>query len=225
MKLKYLGHSCFYGEINNIKWIIDPFITENPNCPISIDDLEDITHIFITHGHSDHFGDTIELCKKFEPIVITNVEIASYLNFLEIPAFGMQIGGRHKFPFGTVKMTPAIHSSTIDTAQGNIYGGNPGGFIFTFDNFTIYHAGDTGLMTDMELFQEDNIDIMMVPIGGFYTMDLDDAVRAVELVKPKISIPMHYNTFDLIKADPDEFKLKNIFSKTIIMDFGQEIDI
>lgn len=225
MLLQYFGHSCFYGEIGQVKWIIDPFIRDNPKCPLGLEDISDLTHIFISHGHSDHFGDTIDLYKKFKPTIITNVEIASYLESLNIPAYGMQIGGRHMFDFGRVKMTPAYHSSTIDTENGPLYGGNPGGFLFTIDGFTIYHTGDTGLMMDMKLLEDDKVDLMMVPIGGFYTMDLEDAIRAVDFVKPQLAIPMHYNTFPVIEADTEEFVEKNIHSKSLVMDFGEKIKL
>jgi L-ascorbate metabolism protein UlaG (beta-lactamase superfamily) len=206
MKLQFIGHAAFYFEAPGIKGLIDPFITGNPQSEIGVDDLKDITHIFITHGHGDHIGDAVYLAKKHEALVIANFEIANYLALQGVQVHPMHIGGRTTFPFGTVKLTPALHGSGIQTESGIVDGGNPGGFVITVDGKSIYHAGDTGLTMDMMLLEDEKIDVALLPIGGNFTMDIRDAVKAVTFIKPKCVIPMHYNTFNLIEADPNNFK-------------------
>lgn len=224
MKLTYLGHSVIMIEEGNFKGIIDPFIKGN-NSEVKLDDLFNITHIFVTHGHGDHLGDTVEIAKKNNSLIITNHEIATYLNKFSLNTHSMHIGGRTKFDFGTVKMTNALHGSGISEGNEMIYGGNPCGFIIEVNGKKIYHAGDTGLTYDMKLLQSENIDVAFIPIGGNYTMDINDAVLAIDFIKPKKVVPIHYNTFDVIKADPNEFKKKVGQTETIILNINQAMDI
>lgn len=225
MKLKYLGHAAFYIETGDFKALIDPFLTGNPNAKSKPSDFTDITHIFVTHGHSDHLGDTIEIAKKTNSTVISNFEIAAFLGENEVNAHSMHIGGRTKFGFGTVKMTPALHGSGIPTPQGMIYGGNPCGFIIEIGGKKIYHAGDTGLTMDMKLLEVENIDVAILPIGGNFTMDIDDAVRAVDFIKPKKVIPIHYDTFPIIEASPQEFKGKVSDAEVIVLEVNEEFEL
>lgn len=225
MKLKYLGHSAFYIESVDFKALIDPFISGNPMAKCIPDDFSDITHIFVTHGHGDHLGDTINIAKKNNSTVITNYEISIYLSDNEVSAHPMHIGGRTKFDFGSVKMTPALHGSGITTANGVINGGNPCGFVIDVNGKKIYHAGDTGLTMDMKLLEVEDIDLAILPIGGNFTMDIDDAVRAVEFIKPKKVIPIHYDTFPVIEASPQEFKDKVKISEVIILKSNEEYNL
>lgn len=226
MKITYFGHSVFMIEENDFKAIIDPFIRGNKLCNITVDDIGQLTHIFVTHGHGDHIGDTIELAKKTNALVISNAEISNYFASKGLTKLhSMHLGGRHRFDFGVVKMTNAIHGSGIQDDGKIIEGGNPGGFLIEINNKKIYHAGDTGLTYDMKLLEEENIDIAFVPIGGNYTMDVKDAVKAVEFIKPKVAIPMHYNTFPVVETDPGEFKEKVKTSEVIVMDFNESIEM
>lgn len=221
MKITYVGHSAFILEEGDFKAIIDPFISGNPMTKFKVKDITGLTHIFVTHGHSDHIGDTVELAKSNDALVITNAEISDYLRGLGLNTHAMHIGGRHKFDFGTVKLTPALHGSGISTDKGKVDGGNPCGFVIQVNNQKVYHAGDTGLTMDMKLLECEDIDVAIVPIGGNYTMDIDDAVKAIEFIKPKKAIPMHFDTFPVIKADTNEFREKNKVCDTIILASGE----
>lgn len=224
MKLTYLGHSVFIVEEGDFKAIIDPYITGNPLTTAKVEDITGLTHIFITHGHGDHIGDGIELAKSNDALVITNAEISGYLSSKGLKTHAMHIGGRHTFDFGIVKLTPALHGSGIPTENGMIYGGNPCGFVIEVNKKKIYHAGDTGLTMDMKLLEAENIDVAILPIGGNFTMDIDDAVIATEFISPKLAIPMHYDTFPVIKADPNEFKKKNKVCDTLILNIGESYE-
>jgi len=206
MILKYLGHSAFYLEKGDFTALIDPFITGNPLTKSCVEDFYKIKYIFVTHGHGDHLGDTLEIARKSNAKVVSNYEIIHYLSDKGLTNLHpMHIGGAVKLEFGNVKMTPALHGSSIIDEGNVIYAGNPGGFIIEIDGFKIYHAGDTGLTMDMKLLEDENIDIAILPIGGNFTMDIIDAAKAVKFIKPKAVIPMHYNTFDLIKTSPEKF--------------------
>lgn len=207
LNLTFLGHSCFLLDDGKHKVIIDPFITGNPLAKVSVNDIK-ADFILLSHGHGDHLGDTIELSKKNNAMVISNFEIATYCenNGVKKTA-GLHIGGGADFPFGSLKLTIAHHGSTLGSTMG--YGGSPAGLIVRMAGKVVYHAGDTGLFLDMKLIGElDKIDLALLPIGGYFTMDVNDAAKAVEFLKPKKVIPMHYNTFDPIKADPNKFAQK-----------------
>lgn len=225
MRVQYLSHAAVLIEAGGLKALIDPFISGNPNCPIKVDDLKNITHIFITHGHGDHLGDTVEIAKKWGSTVVCNFEIGNYLARFDLDIHTMHIGGTFKFEFGKVKMTPALHGSGITDGEETIDGGNPCGYIIEIDSKKIYHAGDTGLTLDMQLLEGEGVDVAFIPIGGNYTMDIDDAVKAVGFIKPKIVVPMHYNTFPVIKADPIEFEGKVNGAKVTILLPGECIEL
>ncbi len=225
MKLTFLGHSALLIEEGNFKGLIDPYIRGNSLCKVCIEDLNGITHIFVTHGHGDHIGDTVEIAKRNNSLIIANAEISAYLGKFKLRTHAMHIGGRTKFDFGRVKMTNALHGSGISDNGNMIYGGNPGGFVIEINGKKIYHAGDTGLTYDMKLLEDEKIDAAFLPIGGNYTMDIDDAVTATDFIKAKTVVPMHYNTFGIINADPDEFKNKVKSSDVIILDINESMNI
>ncbi|GAB1373105.1 metal-dependent hydrolase [Candidatus Kapaibacterium sp.] len=224
MTIQYLGHSCFLLSDGKQVILIDPFITGNPNAPCSADSI-DTDYIILTHGHGDHIGDTISIASRCNSTVIAVNELGLYLSEFGLIVHRMHIGGAYFFEFGRVKFTIAHHGSSNNEGK---YMGEPAGVVITIGNKKIYHCGDTGLFLDMKLIGEiDEIDVMMPPIGDNFTMGIDDAVRAVEFVKPKLVIPMHYNTFPVIKADPYKFKEKaekNNF-KCKVMDFGEIIEV
>ena len=225
MKLTYLGHSSFLIEGDKIKALIDPFLSNSPLNRIDIDTFNDITHIFVTHGHGDHIGDTIRIAKKNNAVVICNHELGFYFSKQGLNVHTMHIGGRYHFNFGKVKMVNAVHGSSIIEGDKIIEGGNPCGFLIENNGKKIYHAGDTGLMMDMKLLEKENIDAALLPIGGNFTMDIDDALIAIEFIKPKITIPMHYNTFKVIETDVNEFQRKAKDTKVIILKYNESIEV
>ncbi len=223
LKLTYLSHSSFLLNDGNNKLIIDPFITGNPTMPLKLEDL-DPQFIVLTHAHGDHLGDAVKLAKKHESLIIAVNELANYVAEQGCQAHNMHIGGGWNFPFGRLKFTIAHHGSSSPDGR---YMGEPAGVVINMGGKTVYHTGDTGLFLDMKLIGELNkIDIMLAPIGDNFTMGIDDAVKAVEFVDPKLTIPMHYNTFGVIQADPEEFKRKvqSIGKNCRVMQFGETIE-
>jgi L-ascorbate metabolism protein UlaG (beta-lactamase superfamily) len=223
MKLTYLGHSAVLIEEGILKGIIDPFISGNPLSKISVDSLHDITHIFVTHGHGDHIGDAVEIAKTNNALIIANHEICAYLARFKVRTHSMHIGGRRKFDFGTVKMTNALHGSGISDGGNIICGGNPCGFVIEVEGKKIYHAGDTGLTLDMKLLEDEKIHAAFLPIGGNYTMDADDAAIAADFIKANYTVPIHYDTFGLIQADPLYFKSRVKTSEVVVLGLNESI--
>ncbi|MCL4344005.1 MAG: metal-dependent hydrolase [Nitrososphaerota archaeon] len=196
--LKWLGHSAFELNTSNKMLLIDPWIS-NPNSPAKVKDYYNADYLIVTHDHSDHLGDAVEISRNSGAPIIAVFELANFLNESEkVKTIGMNIGGPLKLTSSlSVFLTQAFHSSTH---------GAPTGTIVKTDTATIYHAGDTGLFGDMKLIgQVYKPDIMLIPIGGFFTMNPEQAAIAVQMVSPKIAIPMHYDTFEAIKQDPLEF--------------------
>ena len=225
MKLKYFSHSAFQITTNSGKIIlIDPFLDGYPTSPVKSNEVK-ADYIILTHAHGDHIGDAFNIAKRCDSLFIAVNELANYCASKGFKAHNMHIGGGYNFEFGRVKFTIAHHGSM--TPDGT-YAGEPSGVILSIDGKNLYHTGDTGLFYDMKLIGEMTpIDCMCMPIGDNFTMGINDAVKAVELANPKLAIPMHYNTFPVIAADPLEFKKKveQIGKKARVLNFGEEIEL
>ncbi len=225
MKLKYFSHSSFLITLDSgSRLLIDPFLDNNPTSPVKALDVE-AEYILLTHGHGDHLGDTLEIAKRCNSLCICENELASYLAAKGLQAHNMHIGGSYSFDFGKIKLTQAWHTSV--TPDNECVGAATGIIIFV-ENKIIYHMGDTGLFLDLKLIGQLNpIDYLLVPIGDNFTMGIDDAVMACSFVNPKCAIPMHYNTFDVINADPEVFrqKLEDKGINCKVLEFGQEINL
>ena len=206
MKVSYHGHSVVQIFSNGKTILIDPFITGNSLTDLKVDEVKPDV-IILSHGHNDHVGDTVELAKKHNALVIANADLTTYLSWQGVKTHGMNIGGSYQFDFGKVKLTQAFHGSGYATENNEIiYCGMPTGILFMNEGKTIYHAGDTGLFSDMKLIGEQHpIDLAFLPIGDNFTMGPEDAAYAVKLLQPKVVVPVHYNTFPPIKQDPYRF--------------------
>lgn len=206
MKVTFHGHSVVGIETNKAKVLIDPFITGNGLCDLKAEDVQ-VDVILLTHGHGDHVGDTVSLAKRNDALVVAPFELATYLGWQGVRTHAMHIGGAHEFDFGRVKFTQAFHGSSFieNESRQIVYTGMPAGILFSAAGKTIYHAGDTALFSDMKLIGEEGIDIAFLPIGDNFTMGPDDAIKAASLLKPKLVVPIHYNTFPLINQDADSF--------------------
>lgn len=197
-QITYLGHGAFQIDTAGKTLLIDPFFTGNPSATVSADKVA-ADFIVVTHGHGDHVGDTVAIAKRTGALVIANFEITEWLAKQGVEKVHAQhIGGAHKHPFGTLKLTIAHHGSMLPDGS---YGGNPCGILLKLACGTIYHAADTGLFYDMKLIGEEGIDVAILPIGDNYTMGPDDALRAVKLIQPKRVIPDHFNTWPILAQD------------------------
>ena len=219
-KISFFGHACFQVEHKGQKLLFDPFLTDNPQAVVSADELQP-DYILVSHGHYDHLGDAIEIAKRTGATIITTMDIAAECKKHQVKEHAMNIGVKHYFDFGYVRTTKALHHAGI--------GSEACGFIVNLDGYTLYFTGDTSLFGDFELYGTiENIDLLLLPIGGYYTMDIDDAVYAAKLVGAKTVIPFHYNTWPLIEADPREFSAKvtkNTSSHCIIMAPGETVTL
>ena len=221
MDIRFLGHACFELSDGDTRVLIDPFLTGNPKAAVEAADV-DPTHIFLTHGHADHLGDTVDLAKRTGAQVVAIVELAN-----EIGESGVDnvsdpnIGGTVEFDGGLwVRYVPAWHTAVSPSGTPH----TPAGIVVGIGGKIVYHLGDTGLFSDLALpGRRDDIDVALMCIGGHYTMDRHDGVRAAELVGAQRIIPCHYGTFPPIETDAEAFKREvetSTDAKVVILEPG-----
>lgn len=217
MKATWLGHSCFELQLAGKKVYVDPFIVENPVCPLDADTIDAADFVLVTHGHDDHYGAAVQICKQTGATLIANYEIT-----LDAEEQGVQkvepmnIGGSVETGSLTFHMTEAQHSSGAGL-------GHQCGFVVEAESESVYHAGDTGLFSDMKLINEFlEPQLALVPIGDRFTMGPESAARAVEFLGVSQVIPMHYNTFEYVEKSPAKFEQQvGGTAEVIVLEPGQ----
>jgi L-ascorbate metabolism protein UlaG (beta-lactamase superfamily) len=233
MEIKFHGHACFELSDGDTTVLVDPFLKpNNPKAVASADDVEP-THIAITHGHADHIADAVPVAKRTGAHCVAMVELANWLDSQGADAVSdPNLGGTVEFDWGYISLVPAWHTNTIPgsddapfSAEHGISIGVPSGLVIKIGETTVYHAGDTCLFSDMKLIaQRSDIDVVLLPIGGHYTMDRHDAVVAAEFVGAATVIPMHYDTMPVIETDAEAFKSdveSQTESKVVILEPGE----
>lgn len=200
--LRWLGHGCWFIESDGHRIILDPFLDESPVSPLTSDQVK-ADYVLISHGHFDHMGDAEKIAKANAATVIATYEICEWLNRKGVSStHAMNIGGTYRFPFGRVKMTPAIHTSMLPDGS---YGGAAVGYLLFLAGGNVYFACDTGLFLDMQLIGDHGLELAILPLGDNFTMGPEDALRAVALLRPKKVVPVHVNTWPLIAQDVSEW--------------------
>ncbi len=219
MQITYLGHSAFEIQTQNKKILIDPFLIMKPDYNYS-----GVSDIFVTHGHSDHLGSAIEISQQTGAKITAIFELANFCSKQNANTNGINLGSWINYDWGKAIAVPAFHSSS--TPDGT-YAGSACGYIFEIDGTIIYHAGDTCLNNEMKVIGEIyQPDIVMLPIGGNYTMDIEHAVKASEWLGASGVIPMHYNTFEAINVDIIDFErqIRSIGKLPLVLKSGQTLD-
>ena len=202
MEIRFLGHAAVMLTEGETSVLVDPFLSGNPSAAVSPDEPRPSV-IALSHGHGDHLGDTVAIAKRAGAPVVAVKEVADEVGEEGVDVFDPNLGGTVPFDWGWIKLVPAWHTST--THKGTT--GIATGLVISLGGRIVYHLGDTALFSDLSLVgRRDPVDVALVPIGGHYTMDRVDAVAAVELVRPELVIPIHYDTFPPIETDARAFK-------------------
>lgn len=225
VEFTWYGHSAFEFRLGEMTILVDPFISGNPLCPISPDALAPDL-IVLSHGHSDHVGDTVAIAQRTGAGVVANVEVAAWVARQgSITTHGQNTGGTVAYQGLNVRLTPAFHSSSLPDGS---YGGSPNGIILTSGKTRIYFAGDTDLFSDMRLIGDRGITAAFLPIGDHYTMGIDDSLIAIGMLRPLYAVPMHFNTFAPIVQNAAEWarRVNNETEATpIVLDPGMSFRI
>jgi L-ascorbate metabolism protein UlaG (beta-lactamase superfamily) len=209
MRLTYFGHSWFLLEITGTRLVLDPYLTENPHGRVALASVP-CDYILCTHAHGDHICDALALAQLHRATLVAPYELAEHFaaDASRPTTLDLMPGGGIDLPWGRIQMTPAIHSSAIELRRGqNLPMGVASGYLIRAGGQSLYHAGDTALFLDMKLIAEMNgpFDAALLPIGDNFTMGPDDALTALDFLRPKVAVPMHYNTWPLIAQDPAVF--------------------
>jgi len=230
-KIIFHGHAFLEIEDNNKSILIDPFISGNSLCDTTVDHIKhlNVVAIILTHGHGDHIGDTVAIAKKTGALVIGEFQLMKYLEEKESlkNTHGMSIGGAFDFGWFQVKLSQAFHGWGIGDKKPYAYNTIASSVLLRYQGKTIFHAGDTGLTKEFELLGlYDHIDYAFLPIGDNFTMGPRDASIAAQMMKAKMMIPIHYNTREIIKQDPQILNqlLENTEINVNILQAGEYVE-
>jgi L-ascorbate metabolism protein UlaG (beta-lactamase superfamily) len=205
MNLTYFGHSCFLLALPEVRIVIDPFLSENPHGAVDPATVP-CDYVLCTHAHEDHICNALDLARLHHATLVAPFELANHFAAQGAKTIDLMPGGGVDFPWGRIQMTPAIHSSALELPNGeNRAMGVASGYLIRAAGRTLYHAGDTALFGDMTLIGRHGLDLALLPIGDRYTMGPGDALEALNLLQPRLTVPMHYNTFEPIRTDPHAF--------------------
>lgn len=205
MRLTYFGHSAFLLEISGQRIVYDPFLSRNPHGAVAPAAVP-CDYVVCSHAHDDHISDALELSRLHGATLVAPFELAEHFAAQGAKTIDLMPGGGVTLTWGRIELTPAIHSSSLELGDGrNLAMGVASGSVIRAEGRAIYHAGDTALFSDMKLIGRRGLDVAMIPIGDFYTMGPTDAIEALDLLRPRLAVPMHYNTNDRIRQDPHAF--------------------
>ena len=225
MKITFYGHSSLGIEVSGKHILVDPYISPNTNAShININEIK-ADYILLTHVHSDHIADVEYIASLTNAVIVSNFEVATYYGNKGFQNHPMNHGGSWNFDFGRVKYVNAIHSSSFPDGT---YGGNPGGFVIEGEHKNIYISGDTALTMDMKLIpMRTKLDLAILPIGGNFTMDVEDAIVASDFIECDKILGVHYDTFGYIVINHEE-SIRKFFDKgkdLMLLNIGESIEL
>jgi len=225
-KLTWLSHGSWLIETGSHRILLDPFLTDNPAATQQADQLDQISHILVSHGHFDHVGDVASIANRCGAAVIAIFEVAQWFstNHNIEETVGMNIGGQTSMPWGEVKMTPALHSSQLPDGS---YAGNPAGFLLSIEGKRLYFACDTAFFSDMK-FYASSVDLAVLPIGDLFTMGIEDSLQAIKTIEPKRVLPAHYNTWPPIEQDAAKWAdrvREETNAEPLVLQVGETIEV
>ena len=227
MRLTYFGHSCFLLEIAGQRLVFDPWLAGNPHGSVEPASVP-CDYVLCSHAHVDHMSDALTLARHHGATIVAPYELAEHFAAQGATTLDLMPGGGVDLPWGRIQMTPAVHSSALESGDGeNRAMGLASGYVVRAAAQALYHAGDTALFGDMSLISRGGLDVALIPIGDFYTMGPADAVEALSLLRPRLAVPMHYNTFEKIRQDPQAFAAKAAQAghEVRVMKAGEKIEL
>lgn len=224
--ITWLSHGTWLIQREQVRVLLDPFFTGNPAAAHRPEDFPQLDNILVSHGHADHVGDTVALAAASNAPVVAMLEVAQWLENQGVAeTIGMNLGGTLELPWGSVKMVPALHSSSMPDGSN---GGSAAGFVLTIDSRKIYFACDTALFSDMQLIARQGIDVAVLPIGDHFTMGPDDSLEAIRMIGAPRVVPAHYNTWPPITQDAKAWAERvagETDSQAIVLDVGDSFDL